>query len=86
MLAGTAIAEPAWPQRYATRMASLQRSKSDLPAKAPLMRRVGAGLVLTAAVALGIVLVISVIKTIVLFALIVVAIAAVLWAVKTLVW
>ena len=50
------------------------------------MRRAAAGLVLTGAVALGIFLVISVIKTIVLFALIIAAVAAVLWAVKTLVW
>ncbi|MDQ6806979.1 MAG: hypothetical protein M3065_18920 [Actinomycetota bacterium] len=67
-------------------MASLQRSKNDVPARTPLMRRAVAALVLTAAVAIGIFLVISVIKAIVVFALIVVAVAAILWAVKTLVW
>jgi uncharacterized membrane protein len=68
-------------------MASLQRSsKTDVPAKTPLARRAAAALVLTGAVALGIILVISVIKTIIVFALIVVAVAAILWALKTLVW
>jgi hypothetical protein len=67
-------------------MASLQRSKSDVPAKAPLKRRAVAALVLTAAVAIGIFLVISVIKAIVVFALVAAAIVAILWAVKTLVW
>jgi hypothetical protein len=67
-------------------MASLQRSKSDVPARTPLMRRAVAALVLTASVAIGLYLVISVIKAIVLFALVIVAVAAVLWAVKTLVW
>jgi hypothetical protein len=67
-------------------MASLERSKSDVPARPPLMRRVVAGLVLTGAVAIGIFLVISVIKTILLFALVIAVIAAVLWALKTIVW
>jgi hypothetical protein len=67
-------------------MASLQRSKSDVPAKTPLMRRAVAGLVLTAAVAIGIFLVISVIKAVVVFVLVAAAIVAILWAVKTLVW
>ncbi|HWF48997.1 MAG TPA: hypothetical protein VG294_00015 [Solirubrobacteraceae bacterium] len=67
-------------------MTSLQRSKSDVPAKTPLKRRAVAALVLTAAVAIGIFLVISVIKAIVVFALVAAAIVAILWAVKTLVW
>ena len=50
------------------------------------MRRVAAGAVLAGVVALGIFLVISVIKTILIFALVIAAIAAVLWALKTLVW
>ena len=41
---------------------------------------------LTGAVALGIILVISVIKTIVLFVLIAAVVVAVLWALKTIVW
>jgi fatty acid desaturase len=69
-------------------MASLQRSKSDVPAadRPSLARRATAGLVLTAAVAIGIYLVFSVIKAIVLFALVIAVIAAVLWALKTIVW
>jgi hypothetical protein len=67
-------------------MASLQRSKNDVPARTPLKRRAAASLVLAGAVAIGIFLVISVIKAIVVFALVIAAIAAVLWAVKTLVW
>lgn len=50
------------------------------------MRRAVAGLVLTAAVAIGIFLVISVIKAVVVFVLVAAAIVAILWAVKTLVW
>lgn len=67
-------------------MAPLERSHSDVPARPPLMRRAVAGLVLTAAVAIGIYLVISVIKAILLFALVIAVIAAVLWALKTIVW
>jgi hypothetical protein len=67
-------------------MASLERSKSDVPARPPLMRRALAGLVLTAAVAIGILLVVSVIKTIIVFALIIAVVVAVLWALKTIVW
>jgi hypothetical protein len=54
--------------------------------KPPILRRVGAGFVLVAAAALAVWLVIGVIKTIVFFALIVAAVVAIAWAVKTLVW
>ena len=50
------------------------------------MRRVGAGLVLASVVAVGIYLLIHVIETILLFALVIAVVAAVLWAVKTIVW
>ncbi|HWF73606.1 MAG TPA: hypothetical protein VG186_09695 [Solirubrobacteraceae bacterium] len=67
-------------------MASLQRSKTDVPAKPPLARRAAAALVLAGVVAIGIFLVISVIKAIIVFALVIAAVVAVLWALKTLVW
>jgi hypothetical protein len=67
-------------------MAPLQRSHSEVPAKPPFMRRVAAGAVLAGVVAIGIFLVISVIKTILVFVLVVAVIAAVLWALKTLAW
>lgn len=67
-------------------MAPLQRTQSNVPAKPPFMRRVAAGLILTGVVAIGIFLLIQVIKTIILFALVIVVVAAVLWALKTLVW
>ena len=54
--------------------------------KPPVLRRVTAGLVLVAAAALAVWVLVGVIKTILLFAVIVAAVAAVLWAVKTLVW
>jgi hypothetical protein len=50
------------------------------------MKRVAAGAVLTGVVAIGIFLLVSVIKTILIFALVIAAIAAVLWAVKTIAW
>lgn len=67
-------------------MAMLQRTKSDVPAKPPLMRRVGAGVILAAVVGIGLYLLIHVIETILIFALVVAVIVAVAWALKTLAW
>lgn len=56
------------------------------PARPPILRRALAGLVLVAAVALGLYIVIGVIKAI-LWTVVVIAVAlAVLWAIKTIVW
>ena len=54
--------------------------------RTPVVRRMTAGLVLVAAAAVAVWLVIGVIKAIVVFALIVVAVAAIGWALKTLIW
>jgi hypothetical protein len=67
-------------------MASLERSKSDVPARPPLMRRAAAGLVLVAVVGIGLYLLIHVIETIFVFALVIAVIVAVLWALKTIAW
>lgn len=67
-------------------MAPLQRTKSDVPAKQPFMRRVTAGLVLAAVVGIGVYLLIHVIETILIFVLVVGVIVAVAWALKTLAW
>ncbi|HWC86609.1 MAG TPA: hypothetical protein VG388_08720 [Solirubrobacteraceae bacterium] len=64
-------------------MAPLQRSHSEVPARPPFMKRVAAGAVLAGVVAIGIFLLISVIKTILIFALVIAVIVAVLWALKT---
>ena len=57
-----------------------QRSRS------PILKRAIAGLVLVGAVALGIYIIIGVIKAIFWTAVVILAVAAVLWALKTLVW
>jgi len=67
-------------------MATLERSKSDVPARPPLMRRAAAGLVLVAVVGIGLYLLIHVIETIFVFALVIAVILAVLWALKTIAW
>jgi hypothetical protein len=67
-------------------MAPLQRTPSEVPARPPLVRRVGAGVVLAAVVAIGIYLLIHVIETILLFALVIAVVAAVVWALKTIAW
>lgn len=54
--------------------------------KPPVLRRMVAGLVLVGAAALAIWVLVGIIKTILLFAVIIAAVAAVLWALKTLVW
>jgi hypothetical protein len=54
--------------------------------KPPVLRRVGAAVVLVAAAALAVWLIIGVIKTIAFFVAIVAAVVAIAWAVKTLVW
>ncbi|MGI8863517.1 MAG: hypothetical protein ACR2JH_03825 [Solirubrobacteraceae bacterium] len=64
----------------------MQTQIEGRPAKPPVLRRALAGVVLIAAVALGIKLVIGLV-TAVFWTVVVVAVAlAVLWAVKTLVW
>lgn len=60
----------------------LEQSRS----KPPVLRRVGAGVVLVAAAALAVWLIIGVLKTILFFVAIVAAVVAIAWAVKTLVW
>ena len=67
-------------------MPTLERSKSDVPARPPLMRRAAAGLVLVAVVGIGLYLLIHVIETIFVFALVIAVIVAVLWALKTIAW
>ena len=52
----------------------------------PILRRAAAGLVLVAAAALAVWVVIGIIKTILWIVVAVVAVAAVGWALKTLVW
>ncbi len=56
------------------------------PARPPVLRRAVAGLVLIAAAALAVWLVIGIIKAVVWTAVVIVAVVAVLWALKTLVW
>ena len=58
----------------------------DRPARPPVLKRAAAGLVLIAAAALGIWIVIGVIKAILWTAVVIVVALAVLWAVKTIVW
>jgi fatty acid desaturase len=68
-------------------MASLQRSKSDVPENRPsLARRAVAGVVLAAVVAIALFLVVHVIEAIFLFVLVIAVVGAVLWALKTIVW
>jgi hypothetical protein len=52
----------------------------------PILKRAIAGLVLVGAVALGIYIIIGVIKAIFWTAVAILVVAAVLWALKTLVW
>jgi hypothetical protein len=58
----------------------VQRSRT------PILRRAIAGLVLVGAVALGIYIVIGVVKAIFWTAVGILVVAAILWALKTLVW
>jgi hypothetical protein len=52
----------------------------------PILRRALAGLVLVGAVALGIYIVIGIVKAVFWTAVAIVVVVAVLWALKTLVW
>ncbi len=73
----------------AARSATLTAMRSELEAgrsRTPVVRRVTAGLILVAAAALAVWAVIGVVKAIFVFAVIVVAVAAVGWALKTLIW
>jgi hypothetical protein len=56
------------------------------PSRPPVLKRVGAGLVLIAVAALAIHFIVGLVVTIFWFALVLAAIVAVLWALKTLVW
>jgi hypothetical protein len=68
-------------------MASLQRSKSDVPANRPsLVRRGVAGLVLLAVIAIGLDLLIHAVLAIFWVVVAVAVVGAVLWALKTIVW
>jgi hypothetical protein len=68
-------------------MASLQSSKPDVPAKrTSLVRRGVAGLVLVAVVAIGLDILIHAILGIFIVLVVIAVAAAVLWAVKTIVW
>jgi len=65
----------------------LQRSNTDVPATRPsLVRRGVAGLVLLAVVAIGVDLLIHAVLAIFWVLVAVAAVAAVLWALKTIVW
>lgn len=68
-------------------MAQLQRSKSDVPANRPsIVRRGVAALVLVAVVAIGLDILIHAILGIFIVLVVVAVAAAVLWALKTIVW
>jgi hypothetical protein len=71
-------------------MATLERSKSDVPARPSFMRKIGAGAVLVAAVTIGLYLAVHIIiglfTAVFTIALVIAVALAVLWAVKTIVW
>lgn len=68
-------------------MGSLQPSKSDVPANRPsLVRRGVAALVLVAVVAIGLDILIHAILGIFIVLVVIAVAAAVLWALKTIVW
>jgi hypothetical protein len=56
------------------------------PARPPVLRRAAAGLVLIAVAALAIHIVIGLVVTVFWIALVVAAVVAVVWALKTIVW
>jgi hypothetical protein len=56
------------------------------PRRTPILRKAFAGLVLVAAVALAIHLVIGLVLAVFWFAVVLLAVVGVLWALKTLVW
>jgi hypothetical protein len=64
----------------------MQHELETRPSRTPVLRRVTAGLVLVAVAALAIHIVIGLVVTVFWIALVVAAVAAVLWALKTLVW
>lgn len=68
---------------------SLQAMGNDLedrPARPPIVRRAVAGVVVVAAAALALHLVIGLVTAVFWFVVVIAAVAAVLWALKTLVW
>jgi Flp pilus assembly protein TadB len=73
----------------ASRRATISGMRGDLEpqrARPPVLRRVGAGLILVAAAALVIHFVVGIVVTIFWIAVVLAAIVAVLWALKTIVW
>jgi hypothetical protein len=56
------------------------------PARPPVLRRAAAGLVLIAVAALAIHIVIGLVVTVFWIALVVAAVVAVVWALKTIIW
>jgi hypothetical protein len=56
------------------------------PARPPILRRAAAGIVLVVAAALAISLVVAFVKAIFVTVLVIVAVGAILWALKTLLW
>jgi hypothetical protein len=77
------LREAGAPERYALSMQTdLEASRS----RPPILKKAAAGLVLIAVSALAIWVVIGVIKTIFFIVVGVAVVAAVLWALKTIVW
>jgi uncharacterized membrane protein len=64
----------------------MQHELEARPTRHPALRKVTAGLVLVAVAALAIHIVIGLVVTVFWIALVVAAVAAVLWALKTIVW
>jgi hypothetical protein len=64
----------------------MQTELEARPARPPILRRAFAGLVLIGAAALGIFILIGIIKAIFWTAVVILVVVAVLWALKTLFW
>jgi hypothetical protein len=64
----------------------MQTEVEPTRSRPPILRRALAGLVLVGAVALGIWVVIGIVKAVFFTAVVIVVVVAVLWALKTLVW
>jgi hypothetical protein len=64
----------------------MQHELEARPSRSPVLRKVTAGLVLVAVAALAIHIVIGLVVTVFWIALVVAAVMAVAWALKTLVW
>lgn len=64
----------------------MQTELEARPSRPPILRRIGAGAILLGAAAIGIWLVIGVIKAVLWFVVVVAVLVAVAWALKQLVW